>query len=363
MAKYKVEITGVNTSSLKVLSNEEQMMYFKKMREGDAKAKEILIEGNLKLVLSVLKSFRNFKGNMDDLFQVGVVGLIKAIDNFDASLNLKLSTYAIPLILGEVKKFLRSNQSSVRVSRGMKDFAYQILNYKEQYFQKYGLKTFFVGHPALQNVVGDKNRFLEKYNFKNTDTIITLLPGTRQQMAEKLLPIFSDVVDNLRETIPNLKVVIPTIKNMEYFIFDKTRFWKVDPLIITGKQNRYDAFFASDVALAISGTSVLELAISKTPTVVAYKLSPITYAIAKHLVKIQNVTLPNIIMGKRIIPEFIQDECNAENLTKAILKILMNKEYKKHYTENYEKMIDKLSGESPTSSSDKAAEVILGLLK
>ena len=232
-----------------------------------------------------------------------------------------------------------------------------------KYFQKYGLKTFFVGHPALQNVVGDKNKFLEKYNFKNTDTIITLLPGTRQQMAEKLLPIFSDVVDNLRETIPNLKVVIPTIKNMEYFIFDKTRFWKVDPLIITGKQNRYDAFFASDVALAISGTSVLELAISKTPTVVAYKLSPITYAIAKHLVKIQNVTLPNIIMGKRIIPEFIQDECNAENLTKAILKILMDKECKRYYAENYEKMIDKLSGESPTSSSDKAAEVILDLLK
>ncbi len=138
MAKHKVEITGVNTSNLKVLSNEEQMMYFKKMHEGDQEAKEILINGNLKLVLSVLKRFHNHKDNMDDLFQVGVIGLIKAIDNFDPSLNLKLSTYAIPLIMGEVKRFLRDNQSSIRVSRGMKDFAYQILNFKEKYLQKNG---------------------------------------------------------------------------------------------------------------------------------------------------------------------------------------------------------------------------------
>lgn len=138
MAKYKVELTGVNTSELKVLSNEEQLCLFQKMHTGDKNAKEELINGNLKLVLSVLRKFQNTKCNMDDLFQVGVIGLIKAIDNFDPSLNLKLSTYAIPLIIGEVKRFLRDNQSSVRVSRGMKDFAYQILNFKENFLQKNG---------------------------------------------------------------------------------------------------------------------------------------------------------------------------------------------------------------------------------
>ena len=138
MAKYKVGLTGVNTSELKVLSNEEQLLLFQKMHDGDKNAKEELINGNLKLVLSVLRKFQNTKCNMDDLFQVGVIGLIKAIDNFDPSLNLKLSTYAIPLIIGEVKRFLRDNQSSVRVSRGMKDFAYQILNFKECFLQKNG---------------------------------------------------------------------------------------------------------------------------------------------------------------------------------------------------------------------------------
>lgn len=138
MAKYKVELTGVNTSELKVLTNEEQMKLFKELRAGNVRAKEELVNGNLKLVLSVLRKFQNTKSNMDDLFQVGVIGLIKAIDNFDPSLNLKLSTYAIPLIIGEVKRFIRDNQSSVRVSRGMKDFAYQILGFKEKFIQKNG---------------------------------------------------------------------------------------------------------------------------------------------------------------------------------------------------------------------------------
>ena len=140
MAKYKVEITGVNTSNLKVLTQEEQLELFQKMHEGDEQAKEELINGNLKLVLSVLRKFRGQKHNMDDLFQVGVIGLIKAIDNFDLSYNLKLSTYAIPLIIGEVKRFIRDNQSSVRVSRGTKDFAYQILSYKEDQLQKTGVE-------------------------------------------------------------------------------------------------------------------------------------------------------------------------------------------------------------------------------
>ena len=141
MANYKVEITGVNTNELVVLTKEEQISLFKDFQNGDKSAKEKLIEGNLKLVLSVLRGYQNRNVNMDDLFQVGVIGLIKAIDNFDLKYELKLSTYAIPLILGEVKRYLRDNQSSLRVSRGTRDFAYQILKYKEQYRQQHGIEV------------------------------------------------------------------------------------------------------------------------------------------------------------------------------------------------------------------------------
>ena len=130
MARHKVEISGVNTANIKVLSSEEMNELFRKMQEGDPFAREDLVNGNLKLVLSVLRRFNNRCENMDDLFQVGCVGLIKAIDNFDLSHEVKFSTYAVPMILGEVRRYLRDN-NSIRVSRSLKDIAYKTLKYKE----------------------------------------------------------------------------------------------------------------------------------------------------------------------------------------------------------------------------------------
>lgn len=137
MSNYKVDITGINTSTLKCLSHEENVKLFKLLREGNIWAKDDLVNGNLKLVLSILKSFNKNGINQDDLFQVGVIGLIKAIDNFDLSYNLKLSTYAVPLIVGEIKKYLRDN-TQLRVSRSIKDDAYKILKYKEEYLLLHG---------------------------------------------------------------------------------------------------------------------------------------------------------------------------------------------------------------------------------
>ena len=137
MSKYKVDLCGVNTSKLKVLTNEENLELFKKMHEGDPFAREDLINGNLKLVLSILKKFTNKVDNLDDLFQVGCLGLVKAIDNFDTSYNVTLSTYACPLIIGEMKRYIRDN-ISLRISRSVKDLAYKIIKLKEELTTKNG---------------------------------------------------------------------------------------------------------------------------------------------------------------------------------------------------------------------------------
>ena len=131
MARHKVEICGVNTATIKVLSNEEMIELFKKYKNGDKLAKEQLINGNLKLVLSILKKYANRTDNMDDLFQVGCIGLIKAIDNFDLTHEVKFSTYAVPMILGEIKRYLRDN-NSIRIARSIKDLSYKIAKVKEQ---------------------------------------------------------------------------------------------------------------------------------------------------------------------------------------------------------------------------------------
>ncbi len=131
MARHKVEIANVNTANIKVLTLEEQLDLFNKYHSGDMEAKNELIQGNLKLVLSVLKNFSLRNLDLDDIFQVGVIGLIKAIDNFDLNHEVRFSTYAVPMIIGEIKRYLRDS-SSLRVSRSIKDLAYKALKVKDE---------------------------------------------------------------------------------------------------------------------------------------------------------------------------------------------------------------------------------------
>ena len=133
----KVEICGVNTSKLPVLTNEEKLMLFKKIKNGDKEAREKFVQGNLRLVLSVIQKFSNRGENADDLFQVGCIGLMKSIDNFDLSQNVRFSTYAVPMIIGEIRRYLRDN-NSIRVSRSIRDMAYKVLQVKEKVIRQTG---------------------------------------------------------------------------------------------------------------------------------------------------------------------------------------------------------------------------------
>ncbi len=130
MAVYKVEICGVNTAKLPVLKEDEKEDLFKRIKEGDMAAREQYIKGNLRLVLSVIKRFSSSNENVDDLFQIGCIGLIKSIDNFDPTMNVKFSTYAVPMIIGEIRRYLRDN-NSIRVSRSLRDTAYKALHTRE----------------------------------------------------------------------------------------------------------------------------------------------------------------------------------------------------------------------------------------
>ena len=157
---HKVEITGVDTSKLKTLSNEEQQALLLKIKDGDMQAREKMIAGNLKLVLSVLKRFNDRKESMDDLFQVGCIGLMKAIDNFDLSHNVRFSTYACPMIIGEVRRHLRDN-GSIRVSRSYKDIAYKAISYKDKYLLEHHKE------PSI-------NEIAEFLNVDSVDVILAL---------------------------------------------------------------------------------------------------------------------------------------------------------------------------------------------
>src|SRR5574344_39271 len=135
MSAYKVEICGVNTAKLPVLKDEEKDALFARIKQGDIAAREEYIKGNLRLVLSIIRRFSGHTDNIDDLFQIGCIGLMKSIDNFDPTMGVKFSTYAVPMIIGEIRRYLRDN-SAYRIPRSLRDTAYQAIKSKEKLSRK-----------------------------------------------------------------------------------------------------------------------------------------------------------------------------------------------------------------------------------
>lgn len=177
----KVEICGVNTAKLKVLKSEESMELLRRMRDGDPGAREELISGNLRLVLSVIQRFSGRGENVDDLFQVGCIGLIKAIDNFNVDLDVKFSTYGVPMIIGEIRRYLRDN-GVIRVSRSVRDMAYRILQAKEAYM------TSFQREPTIEQIA-------EMLDVRREDVVMAL--DSVVDPVSLFEPVYSDGSDTV----------------------------------------------------------------------------------------------------------------------------------------------------------------------
>lgn len=177
----RVEIANVNTSKLQVLTSKEIKELFDQMKQGNINAREKLINGNLKLVLSVIQRFYGRGENADDLFQVGCVGLIKAIDNFDTSLDIQLSTYAVPMIIGEIRRYLRDN-NIVRVSRSVRDLAYKVLQVKEKVLREKGKE------PTIEEIA-------KELNVEKEDVVLSL--DAIQDPVSLQEPVYNDGQENL----------------------------------------------------------------------------------------------------------------------------------------------------------------------
>ncbi|MBO4601139.1 MAG: sigma-70 family RNA polymerase sigma factor [Bacilli bacterium] len=214
MKNYKVEITNLDTSLIPVLSKEEMNDLFIRYQNGDEKAKEKLVEGNLKLVLSILKKYNNGKHNIDDLFQVGVIGLIKAIDNFDLSYNLMFSTYAVTLIMGEIRRYIRDN-TPFRVSRSIKELSYDILSFKEEYIKHYGLEP---SHDVIAKKL-NISEYMVSYALESLTPTVSIYEPIYQDSGEPiyLLDQLSDNKESniLKDKLIELKRALTKLKDRE----------------------------------------------------------------------------------------------------------------------------------------------------
>ena len=181
MALNKVEICGVNTAKLPLLNEQEKEALFVRIKAGDKEAREQYIKGNLRLVLSVIKRFGGSNENVDDLFQIGCVGLMKAVDNFDPGREVKFSTYAVPMIIGEIRRYLRDN-NSIRVSRSLRDTAYKAIYARENYMKK------FMKEPTVQEIA-------EEIGIAKEDVVFAM--DAIQSPMSLYEPVYSDGGDTL----------------------------------------------------------------------------------------------------------------------------------------------------------------------
>lgn len=239
-----------------------------------------------------------------------------------------------------------------------------ILPFEPPYFEKHGLKTVFIGHPITENAPNFSKKelanidFRKKYSIKKDDILICITPGSRNGEVKKIFPEFIGAVNLLAEKMPNLKVVIPLVDKTRDLVFEMAQALKVEYFLVE-KDEKNSAFFATNFALAKSGTNTLEFSLYHIPMIIAYKINFLTHFFVKRMVKITYANLINLILNKELIPEMLQKNCEAKKIAATLEKLISDKSYaQKQITESVSAL--KLMGlESAESPSHKAAREIL----
>ena len=244
------------------------------------------------------------------------------------------------------------------------DLLLTLFPYEPKYFTPYRLRAEFVGHPVIESpaLVADSNNFRRRYNIGKDEKVITVLPGSRKTEVSKLLPDFLNAVKLLHEQDESYRFVIPTVKTVAASVKSAVKDSGLPIIVLENEADRYGAFSASCAAIAASGTVSLELAICGVPHIICYKVSPLTALLAKHFLKIQFVNLPNILLGREIVPELLQERCIPANIAG----------YTKHFINRDNDLYDKqqegfakvktILGAGEQTPSENAAQIIIDLI-
>jgi len=265
--------------------------------------------------------------------------------------------YVAPMVWAWKEK--RVHQLAERVDRLM-----CLLPNEPELFQKAGLNAVHVGHSVLESGAeqGDGPGFRRLYGIPNQAPLLCVLPGSRRSETSRLLPVFRDTVSLLVEGRPELRVVVPTVETVAAEVEAEVAQWPVPVTVVKGRQARYDAFAASQAALAASGTVALELALAKLPMVIAYRLSPLTAMIARRLIKLKFVCLINILLDRAVVPELLLEDCRPDKLAPALIPLLDNEKARAEQLSGAADALYRLGlgGDSP---SLKAAREVLSMIR
>ncbi|MGH6981170.1 MAG: lipid-A-disaccharide synthase [Stellaceae bacterium] len=236
-----------------------------------------------------------------------------------------------------------------------------LLPFEPPYFQKHGLTTDFIGHPVIESGAnkGDGAAFRARHDIAADAPILIVLPGSRRGEVSRLLAPFTAVVDRLARRYPNLRVVVPTLDNVAAAV--RAAKWPVVPVVVKGEAEKHAGFAAGNVALAASGTVALELAMAHLPSVIAYRINPLTHFVARRMVKVKYANLVNLLLDRSAVPEFIQAECTPERLADSVAHLLDDVGARAEQIAAYDAALAMLGRESEAPSR-RAARQILAML-
>jgi lipid-A-disaccharide synthase len=212
----------------------------------------------------------------------------------------------------------------VREFPGLWDELLCLLPFEQAFFARHGLASRFVGHPVLQSGAdgGDGARFRQRHDIAPDAPVLVLMPGSRRNEAPRLLPVFGKTLSLLRQDFPDLVPVMPSSPVVETLVARAAADWPVKPIVVTGLDDKHDAYAAAGAALTKSGTSTLELALAGVPMAVTYRVNPVTAAMARRLIRVPHVAMVNLLAGREVVPELLQSDCAPETLRRVVRSLL-----------------------------------------
>lgn len=245
------------------------------------------------------------------------------------------------------------------------DHLLALLPFEPPYFEREGLACTFVGHPAVEEApTGSGAEFRAAHSIPADVPLLAVLPGSRVGEVTRMLPVFSDAVEILAGRLPNLHAVVPTVPAVAEIVAGATNAWPVPTTTIGSAASKPDAFAAADAAIAASGTVTLELGVARTPMIVAYKMAPLTMAIAKRLVRVSYITLLNLVLGRGAVPEFIQEDCTAQTLADEAERLLVDRAARDDQISAIEQALAALGGGTDGHvPSQRAARVVRQIIE
>jgi len=327
---------------------------------------DIAVMGAVELVPQLPRLFNRIRRTAEAALAAKPDALV-SIDGlaFNARVAARLAGRSFPIVHFVAPKVWAWRPGRARKLAGLVDHLMVQLPFEPPWFERYGLPTTYVGHPIIETAAGqgDGARFRQAHGIAPDARLLTVLPGSRRGEVQKLLPVFGETLRRLAARHPGLRVAVPTVETVAELVRAAARSWPGDPILIEGDGEKYDAFAASDAALAASGTVALELGMARVPSVIAYLVNPLTAFVVRRLLTTKYANLVNIMLDRPAVPELLQENCTPDKLAAAIDRLLTDPAAVAAQREAYAEVARMMLLPDGAVPGDRAADVVLEVIR